>query len=270
MLHPHGVSLFTGKSLSQQKTAAISGNVVKEPGSQPLKKASITLVAENQEEGGNYTVTTDSEGHFSIDNVRPGRYRMLLERTGYTEVNERHHKFDGRTLSLSPGQQLNDVHLTMLMTATFLGRVVDEDGDPLPAVEVTAMRKSYGRTQWEAVSAERTNDLGEFRIPGLFPGRYYLSASPAPDYQRLASAETPETVGGQADLRRLTTFYPGTNDRSQATSLEVRAGDEIPVNFTMIPGRAYAVRGTVVGIPAGKKAGSCLDRQGIQPDIQRR
>ena len=112
---------------------------------------------------------------------------MLLERTGYVEINERQRRLDGRTLSVSPGEELKDVRLTMLMTATVFGRVVDEDGDPLAAAEVAVMRKPYGKTQWESVGSERTNDLGEFRIPGLFPGRYFVSASPAPDYQRLAS-----------------------------------------------------------------------------------
>jgi len=243
------------KNAPDKKNAAISGIVVKEPGSQTLKKVTITLVAENQEEGGNYTVTTDSDGHFSIDNIRPGRYRMLLERTGYTEINERQHKFDGRTLSLSSGQQLKDLRLTMLMTATVLGRVVDEDGDPLPAVEVIALEHLFGKAQWEPSNSERTNDLGEYRISGLFPGHYYLSASPAPDFQRLTNMEASSpATGDQPALRRVPTYYPGTTDRSQAASLDLRPGDEIPVNFTMIPSRAYTVRGSVAALSPGNRA----------------
>lgn len=253
------VLLADDKSTTEKKSGSVSGVVVKEPGSQPLKKASITLVAESQTEGGNYAAITDATGHFSIEEVRPGRYWMMLERTGYVEISERQRRLDGRTLSVSPGEELKDVRLTMLMTATVFGRVVDEDGDPLAGAEVAVMRKPYGKTQWESVGSERTNDLGEFRIPGLFPGRYFVSASPAPDYQRLAVTETPaETTGGQSDLRRVTTFYPGTTDRSQAANLDLRAGDEIPVNFTMTPGRAYAVRGVVAGLPAGKRAGVIL------------
>ena len=123
------------KNANAKKAGSVSGVVVREPGSQPLKKATVTLVAENQTDGGNYTATTDANGRFSIDQVRPGRYRMLLERTGYVEVNERQRKFDGRTLSVSSGEELKDLQLNMLMTATVLGRVVDEDGDPLPAAE---------------------------------------------------------------------------------------------------------------------------------------
>ncbi|HXA68761.1 MAG TPA: hypothetical protein VNV82_26600, partial [Bryobacteraceae bacterium] len=35
--------------------SSITGTVVKEPGSQPLKKVLVQVVAENQKEGGNYT-----------------------------------------------------------------------------------------------------------------------------------------------------------------------------------------------------------------------
>ena len=46
---------------------------------------------------------------------------MMLERTGYVEISERQRRLDGRTLSVSPGEELKDVRLTMLMTATVLG-----------------------------------------------------------------------------------------------------------------------------------------------------
>ena len=49
--------------------SSIAGTVVKEPGSQPLKKATVGLIAEDQQVGSNYGATTDSDGHFSIEKV---------------------------------------------------------------------------------------------------------------------------------------------------------------------------------------------------------
>ncbi|PYX19541.1 MAG: hypothetical protein DMG82_25155 [Acidobacteria bacterium] len=57
--------------------ASLEGRVVKEPGGEPVKKAIIELIAENQEEGGNYTATSDQEGHFEIHGIEPGRYQMF-------------------------------------------------------------------------------------------------------------------------------------------------------------------------------------------------
>jgi hypothetical protein len=39
----------------------------------------------------------------------------------------------------------------------------------------------------------------------------------------------------------------------QATSITLRAGDEMPVNFTLMPGRAYRIRGTLAGVTAAQK-----------------
>ena len=58
--------------------SSIAGTVVKEPGSEPLKKVLVQVVAENQKQGGNYTASTDAEGHFRIENVMPGRYRIFI------------------------------------------------------------------------------------------------------------------------------------------------------------------------------------------------
>ena len=55
------------------------------------------------------------------------------------------------------------------------------------------------------------------------------------------------------DTRYLTTYYPGTNDPAQGTSVAVNAGDEIPINLTLVPQRTYRIRGVVTGIPAGQK-----------------
>src|SRR5208282_6049049 len=77
------------ESAPPPKASSIAGTVVQEPGSQPLKKALVQVIAEDQKQGGNYTASTDADGHFRIENVVPGRYRLFLEKTGFVEVNGR-------------------------------------------------------------------------------------------------------------------------------------------------------------------------------------
>jgi hypothetical protein len=60
------------------KESSIAGTVIKEPGSQPLKKVLVQVVAEDQKQGGNYTASTDADGHFHIENVTPGGYRVFI------------------------------------------------------------------------------------------------------------------------------------------------------------------------------------------------
>jgi len=246
------------------KASSIAGTVVKDPGSEPLKKAMVQVVAEDQKLGGNYTAVTDADGYFRVDNVVPARYRMYVEKTGYIEVNRRGHKSEVNIFTVQAGQSLEDLQLHMLATSVISGRVTDEDGDPMSGVNVVAQRRKPGKAGRETALNGATNDLGEYRLAGLFPGQYWIVAIPPPDIRDYEQHNQKALLGtnledspseAQPDTRYLTTYYPGTYDAMQATSITVRAGDEMPVNFTLMPGRAYHIRGTLAGVTAAQKPG---------------
>jgi hypothetical protein len=143
----------------------------------------------------------------------------------------------------------------MLPTAIISGRVTDEDGDPMSGVTVFAQKKRPGKTTREATGNGTTNDLGEYRLSGLFPGQYWIVAMPPPDmrdfeqpHEKLPPAES------RPDSRYVTTYYPGVYDAAQASAVTLKAGDEMPVNLTLVPTRTYRVRGIVADIKAGEKA----------------
>src|SRR5690242_17354726 len=75
--------------------AEVDGIVTKDPGSEPVKKALIELIAENQGEGGNYTSVTGVDGAFHIEGILPGRYRLFVERTGLLEAEKHHARTEG-------------------------------------------------------------------------------------------------------------------------------------------------------------------------------
>jgi protocatechuate 3,4-dioxygenase beta subunit len=244
--------------------AAIEGVVTKEPGSEPVKKAVIELIAENQAEGGDYTAVSGPDGGFRIEGIVPGRYHLFAERTGMLEVDKHRARADGRVLTLTVGQELKDLRIRLQAAAVVRGRVTDEDGDPLPNAQVTVMRQTYvsGHSRWEQAGAERTNDLGEYRVAGLPAGSYYLSVSPPPDFKSLieaagvAAADARNTGGPDkpAATSYQTTYYPGTADRSQASPVELHAGDDFPVNFSLTPSPSLSIRGSVVNLPPRSSA----------------
>ena len=171
------------ESASPAKLSFIAGTVVTEPGSEPLKKALVQIVGEDQKQGGNYTTLTDGEGHFRVEQVLPGRYQIFVERAGFVGVNERGLKADTNLFTVRAGQPLEDVIFRMLPTAVISGRVTDEDGDPMPAVAVIIQKKKAGRPTRETVGSGTTNDLGDYRVAGLFPGQYWIVALPPPDFR---------------------------------------------------------------------------------------
>jgi Carboxypeptidase regulatory-like domain len=259
-----GAGLFASaqQSASRPNASSISGTVVQEPGSQPLKKVLVQVVPEDQSQGGNYTDSTDSDGHFHIENVAPGRYRIYLERTGFTGVNERGRRSDTNIFTVQAGQSLEELVFRMLPTAVIVGRITDEDGDPMSGVNVIAEKKQPGKARRESVASGTTNDMGEYRLFDLFPGQYWVVAIPPPDFrdyestpQKSASGhDDNSTSAAKPETRYLTTYYPGVSDAMQASALTLKAGDEMPANFTLVPTRTYRVRGTIAGIAPGQKA----------------
>jgi hypothetical protein len=255
------LSLFVSTTmLAQDATkshATIEGIVTRDPDSQPVKKALIELIADNQAQGGNYTTLTDPDGAFRIENITPGRYHLFVERSGFLDTDKQRGRTDGRILTLTAGQELNDLHLRLQAAAVIHGRVTDEDGDPLPNAEVTALHQTFiaGHKHWEQAGAERSNDLGEYRIANLSAGNVYISVSPPPDFKTLIENAGPEAAARNAkadpspSTTYQTTYYPGTADRSQATPIPLHPGDEFPANFTLTPSPSLSIRGSVVNVP---------------------
>jgi len=230
------------------ENASLSGRVVKDPGGEPLKKALVELIGDNTgDTAHNYTATADAEGNVSIPNIVPGRYHLLVERTGYLFVDAKHRRTESETLSFEKGQALADQVFRMLPCAVGTGRGLDEDGEPMPEAFV-ALKHRTSTEKLEQAGGERTNDLGQYRISGIMPGRYYLSVTPPPD---LSTAIAPRKKDTRPDLAYVQTFYPNVMEYAQASPIELRAGDEVPIDFSLTRTPTAHIRGTVANTRTG-------------------
>ena len=60
------------------------------------------------------------------------------------------------------------------------GRILDEFGEPMPDVQIAAQQYQTIQGQRRLIPSGRqtaSNDIGEFRLFGIPPGQYYLSAT---------------------------------------------------------------------------------------------
>src|SRR6266852_4852754 len=239
------------------ETGSIEGRVISGVSREGVKKAEIVVYGrENQR----YTTTTGSGGGFAMPDIEPGRYRLEVSKRGYARFlyGARGTDRPGAMLSVDSGQHVTNLVLPMSPQAVITGRVLDEDGDPVPYIEVRLLgpRFDHGKRRLEPLDGGQTDDLGEFRIFGLSPGKYYLSAE--------SEGRQDEGYGSDGFA---STYYPRTTDPAGATAVDVRPGALLRgVDITLIKARTVRVRGRVVD-PTTKQTAqgvSLLQGVGVQ------
>jgi protocatechuate 3,4-dioxygenase beta subunit len=236
---------------------SIQGKVVDGKTGQPIRKVNVTLAGGDPVS--NYSVLTAADGSFSIDNPNPGRYTVTLEHNGFVPatLNRRQNSF-----TLQSGQALTGLVFKMLPAGVIFGKIVDPDGDPLASVSVNAAPAGAAPRglQRFARGDASTNDLGEFRISNLRPGKYLISATPPPPQhvvsivtEQGAPARTVSDSTNKPDDHPFygTTYYPGALDKNQGIPIDVHAGEEAVANFGVLPTHAYRISGSVSGVPSG-------------------
>lgn len=198
----------------------VSGGVVNAATSEPIKKAQLTL--RSVASGPSYTATTDDSGSFSLHAVEAGKYELVIQRRGFVHA--------GQSLSLHAGQTVTDTIIRLLPQGVITGHAVDGDGEPIAGVLVQAMQSRYtsaGR-RYLVSGTGTTNDLGEFRIFGLTPGRHYLGG-------------TYRTEAGYAAV-----YYPQAQEAREAVAIDVPAGGEVRGLYLVLSEiRALKIRGTI-------------------------
>src|SRR5262249_39664370 len=151
---------------------------------EPLKSARIVLV--DPEHNDPAQGLTDSSGHFVIAGVPAGIYHFRASKVGYVEQSYRPNGGDGSTqlLALEPGEKLDKVLFRLNRAGVISGRITDENGEPAADVLVEALvptnAMTFGpgsRFPMDRAQYAVTNDLGEYRLFDLPPGRYFVAVT---------------------------------------------------------------------------------------------
>lgn len=260
------------------QTCTLLGRVVNAVGNQPLKNARVQLKSADDPKRF-YNVTTDAEGQFVFARVVPGTYRVLVRHNRFVPgvYGQKGDGFSqGGLLTLKPGDEVKDLLFRLAPAAAIVGQVVDEDGEPLPGIEVQALvRASRLPTDSDTppeggslapIRTAITNDLGQFRLYGLPPGKYFVSAvdsgMPELSEQSLTGGFGYE-IADAPQPKYPPTYYPGTADPSQAAKVEVRTGDEIRIEFRLRRVDTYQVSGRVLDASGHPVQGANIS---ISPD----
>jgi hypothetical protein len=224
-------------------TGVVSGRVVAADTGQPLRRARVFLHGRNYSEG--YSTVSNADGTFTIENLPADRYQLRGSKARYvdTTLGSRRPGGQGRPFELGDGQRLENVVLALSSAGVIVGRVLDDVGEPVVGAPVAALRfRSFNGTRQPMPTSRpaMTDDTGAFRLYGLAPGRYYVSAQPDESF-RFGPAENTNTTSGYA-----TTFYPSTPAIGDAQEIEVTAGGEAAADIILVASRIAKVSGSVV------------------------
>ena len=186
-----------------------------------------------------YQAVTDASGRFHFEAIPPGEYRLGGERPGYlpTSLGTSRTDSPGIILQLKAGDHVSDLPLKLTRASVVSGKVTDEFGEPVEAL-VNAYRSAWlnGHREYFLFGQGSTNEAGEFRITGLSAGHYYLHAS--------SGGNTFLDEQGNPEKRLLSVFYPNARGLSEASPVEVPAGEHVTgINFRLRAVQTFHVRG---------------------------
>ena len=159
-------------------TASIAGRVVTADTGRPVKRARVSVAGGGR---GGRSTTTDDQGRYQVTDLPAGTYTISGSKAGFVDgvFGQRRPLQPGTPVTLADAQTANNIDLRLMRGGVITGRLGDEDGEPLPRALVTVQRYQYlrGERQLTPAGADQTDDRGQYRVFGLPPGDYYVSAS---------------------------------------------------------------------------------------------
>ena len=212
-------------------TTTVRGSVIRSDTRQPVAGAHVSINMT-----GASPVTTDAQGRFRIEKVRPGRYNVFASSENYLPAGGTGYL---AIVTVAARRAPDAVELVLTPYASISGTVRDPEGRPLPAamIELTTLTTVNGRRVMSPTGTRRqADDRGQFRLHGLYPGEYFVRADPS------------YTVEGRAPKAAawVRTYSPAATNAADAEPITAAAGADIAGrDITIQAVRSYSVSGTI-------------------------
>jgi hypothetical protein len=251
-------------------TGRLRGRVLSAETGGPVRRAQVRITSPDI---GSKSAMTDAEGRYEFRELPAGRFNLSVTKAGYVTIQYGQTRpFEsGKAIDLAEAQSLDKADFSLPRGSAISGRLVDEFGDPVADALVSAMRSAWtgGRRRLQPTGrTAQTNDLGQFRIYGLSPGDYYVSATfRAGDMVAMDIAMSAVTGAGSGGPTGSTpnsgyapTYFPGTPNSSEAQKVTLAIGQEAQnTDFALLPVKLAKISGTVIGSDGKPVEGSMVN-----------
>jgi Carboxypeptidase regulatory-like domain len=161
-LPPGPLPLATG-------TGIVVGQVVDAATGRGVSSAVVTLA-------GSRRVMTTTSGQFAFRSLPEGSHSLTAAKSGYIDGAYGMRRPGGPTLPLvlKDGERRGSLVIWLWKQGAITGTLVDEAGEPLIGVQITAVRRTTvgGRRRFVPGGTGTTDDRGVYRIGRLAPGDY--------------------------------------------------------------------------------------------------
>ena len=161
-------------------TAVIRGRIVAADTGAPIRRAQVRAVSSDTR--GSRLATTDGQGRFEFRDLPAGRWELTASKAGFVTLRfgQRRPFEAGRPVELGDAQIVERTDIALPRGAAITGRVFDEFGDAVAGARVQVLRYQMvqgTRRLTPTGIGDQSDDTGAFRLFGLTPGDYYVSAT---------------------------------------------------------------------------------------------
>jgi hypothetical protein len=228
------------------------GGVVRVAGTgEPVQDAVVVLAGPTRME-----TRTEARGAYTFRDVPPGRYRIMawIKRPAWATL----------VADLAPGQSLTSLDIFVPGLGEVSGRVLDENGEPIPEADVLLVGREYrfGALRYSPHYPTKTDDRGRYKLDRLLAGRSYLVLAKKRKMILPAISDAPQ----DPKLRRSVfapTYYPSSSTPEGAQPLTLQAGeirDNVDIRALRSP--SYCIEG-VLGMhgPPGELRFEIFDQE---------
>lgn len=272
-----------GRGNQPTGTAVIRGRVTVIDTGAPVRRAQVSATAPGT--GLMRAATTDADGRFELRDLPAAGWTLTASKPGFVaqRLGQRHPFESVVPLDVSDGQQVGGANFALARGGVITGRIFDDSGDPLANARVQVLRSRIVEGRRRLVPAgvdDGTDDTGAFRLYGLAPGDYYVSASTS-DFVGAAGGLAMGGVamgavtiaGGVAEPIQfrgagggVPTYFPGTVNVAEAQRIRLGAGEETTISFGLQAVRASRISGTVVSAEGGAPSNGAVMLRGADSD----
>lgn len=244
-------------------TSAIRGRIVAGDTGSGVRRAQVRITGPDI---GTKTMLTDNQGRYEFKDLPAGRFNVSVTKSGYVSMQYGQSRpFEpGRPIELVDSQVLDRADIAIPRGGVLAGRVVDETGEAVIEAEVTATRMQFQNGRRRLVATGRnatTNDLGQFRLYGLPPGEYYVSATlrSAGALMDMIGLTTSGPAGSNQTSGYASTYYPSTPNPAEAQRVTLAVGQELPsVDIQLQPVKLAKITGVALSSDGRPAAGATV------------